>query len=281
MDVAASRTALVAAVARGALRLDEPWPWVLDDSLALVLVGAAWRDLYDRLRDDLTPPVLRQASGFVGVRSRYAEDRLAQGEFDQYVLLGAGLDSLAWRRPDLLGSVKIFEVDHPASQAWKRERIEDLSLPNSDAHIFVPVDFERQSFRDGLDASGFDWRRPTLFAWLGVMPYLSADAIEATLRIIASAGLGSEVILDYRCEDSVLDDIGRRFIDKFTSMAEESGEPVQPGCPATEIEQLLVRCGLKVRDHPTRQDLIDRYFAGHPDGLMPYTAQALVAASVA
>lgn len=279
MDVAASRTALVAAVARGALRL-EAWPWVLDDSLALVLVGAAWPDLYDRLRDDLTPPVLKQACAFVGVRSRYAEDRLVEGEFGQYVLLGAGLDSLAWRRPDLLESVTIFEVDHPASQAWKLQRIEYLSLPKSDAHVFVPVDFERQSFRDGLDVSGFDWKRRTLFAWLGVMPYLSADAIEATLRVIASAGLGSEVIFDYRCEDSLLDDIGRRFIDEFTSMAAESGEPVQPGWSATQVERLLVRCGLKVRDHPTRQDLIDRYFGSRADGLMPYTTEGLVAASV-
>lgn len=148
MEAAASRTALIAAVARGALRFEEAWPWVLDDSFALVLVGSPWRDLYHGLRDQLTPPVLRQASAFVCLRSRYTEDRLIEGAFDQYVLLGAGLDSIAWRRPDLLKSLRILEVDHPASQAWKRQRIEDLSLPTSDSHVFVPVDFERQSLRE-------------------------------------------------------------------------------------------------------------------------------------
>ena len=280
MEAAASRTALIAAVARGALRLDEAWPWVLDDSFALVLVGPAWRNLYDGLRDRLTSPVLRQAGAFVCLRSRYTEDRLLQGEFEQYVLLGAGLDSIAWRRPDLLRSLSIFEVDHPASQAWKRQRIEDLSLPTADAHVFVPVDFERQSLREGLDAGGFDWSRATLFAWLGVMPYLSPDAVEETLRTIASARPGSEVVFDYRCEDSALDDIGRRFIETFMTMAAESGEPVQPGCSATEVEQVIVRCGLKVLDHPTRQDLIDRYFATAADGPLPYTSEGLVAASV-
>lgn len=131
-----------------------------------------------------------------------------------------------------------------------------------------------------MDGCDFDWSRPTLFAWLGVMPYLSSDAVEETLRTIASARPGSEVVFDYRCEDSVLDDIGRRFIETFTTMAAESGEPLQPGCSATQVDQVIVRCGLEVLDHPTRQDLIRRYFANRADGLLPYTTEGLVAASV-
>ena len=139
VEAAPSRTALIAAVARGGLRLDEAWPWVLDDPLAQVLVGPGWPDLLEGARLRLTDPVLRQAGAFVCVRARYGEDRLLAGAFQRYVLLGAGLDSLAWRRPDLLKSVRIFEIDHPASQAWKRQRISELALPASAAHAFRPA----------------------------------------------------------------------------------------------------------------------------------------------
>jgi methyltransferase (TIGR00027 family) len=279
VEVAPSRTALIAAVARGTLRLDEAWPWVFDDPLALVLVGPAWRDLHEGSRLRLTEPVLRQARAFVSVRARYAEDRLLAGEFNQYVLLGAGLDSLAWRRPDLLSSLRIFEIDHPASQAWKRQRVADLALPVSEAHAFVPVDFEKESLESGLDKAGFNWTQPTLFAWLGVIPYLSPDAIKETLATIAGADRGSEVIFDYRSHESALDDIGCHFVESFGEMAAESGEPLQEGWPRIEIEKMLTGCGLKVLDHPTREDLIERYFADRSDGLMPYTAQGLVAAT--
>lgn len=279
VEAAPSRTALIAAVARGGLRLDEAWPWVLDDPLAQVLVGPGWPDLLEGARLRLTDPVLRQAGAFVCVRARYGEDRLLAGAFQRYVLLGAGLDSLAWRRPDLLKSVRIFEIDHPASQAWKRQRISELALPASAAHAFVPLDFESELLESGLDKAGFDWSEPTLFAWLGVVPYLSPDAIEGTLRVISGAGPGFEVIFDYRSHDSVLDDIGRQFLEAFGELATESGEPLQPGWHRVEIEEVITGCGLKVVEHPTREDLMARYFESGSDGLMPYTAEGLVAAS--
>ncbi|MGD0556246.1 MAG: class I SAM-dependent methyltransferase, partial [Streptosporangiaceae bacterium] len=99
----------------------------------------------------------------VCTRSRYAEDRLAAGAFTQYVILGAGLDSFAWRRPDLLGSLTVFEVDHPASQAWKAGRVRELGLPLSDSQVFVPADFEAGPVQDVLGAAGFDWARPAMF----------------------------------------------------------------------------------------------------------------------
>jgi O-methyltransferase involved in polyketide biosynthesis len=115
MESAPSRTAMFAAVSRGLFRLETASPWVLDDPLALVLVGPVWQQLRDQF-DPLFPgPVRREARAAVCTRSRYAEDRLAAGTFGQYVILGAGLDSFAWRRPDLLGSLTVFEVDHPAS----------------------------------------------------------------------------------------------------------------------------------------------------------------------
>jgi methyltransferase (TIGR00027 family) len=280
MEAAPSRTAMLAAVARGLLRLESAPPWVLDDAFALVLVGPAWRELRKGPVSLFPAEVVREVYAGISTRSRYAEDRLAAGAFAQYVILGAGLDSLAWRRPDLLGSLRVFEVDHPASQAWKLERVSDLALPLSDSQVFVPVDFEAEPLQDALRTAGFDWGQPALFSWTGVAPYLTAQAIASTLRTIAGAAAGSEVVLSYLAEESVLDDVGREFMRIYTPLAASIGEPLQPGWPAIEIERLISRSGLKVVDHPARADLQERYFAGRADGLRPYNVEALVTARV-
>jgi methyltransferase (TIGR00027 family) len=280
MESAPSRTAMFAAVSRGLFRLETASPWVLDDVLALVLVGPVWQQLRDQF-DPLFPgPVRRDARAAVCTRSRYAEDRLAAGTFAQYVILGAGLDSLAWRRPDLLRSLRVFEVDHPASQAWKLKRVRDLALPVSDSHVFVPADFEAEPARDALGTAGFDSGQPALFSWTGVAPYLTEQAIASTLRTIARAAAGSEVVFSYRAEESVLDDAGREFIRIYAPLAASLGEPLQPGWPVIEIERLISRSGLKVVDHPARADLQGRYFADRADALRPYNAETLVTARV-
>jgi methyltransferase (TIGR00027 family) len=271
---------MLAAVGRGVLRLEEMPPWLLDDAFALVLVGPVWQELRERLVSLLPGQVLREASAAVCTRSRYGEDRLAAGGFAQYVILGAGLDSFAWRRPDLLRSLQVFEVDHPASQAWKLERVRDLGLPLSDSHVFVPVDFEAEPLQGALRTAGFDWGQPTLFSWTGVAPYLTVRAIESTLRTIAEAAAGSEVVFSYRTEDSVLDDVGQEFIRNYAPLAASVGEPLQPGWPVIEIERLISQCGLRVVDHPARADLEHRYFADRTDSLRPYTAETLVTARV-
>jgi methyltransferase (TIGR00027 family) len=280
MEAAPSRTAIFAAVSRGLFRMEATPPWVLDDALALVLVGPVWQELHDQLNPLFPGQVARESRAAVCARSRYAEDRLAAGAFTQYVILGAGLDSFAWRRPDLLRSVRVFEVDHPASQAWKLERVGDLALPLSDSQVFVPVDFEAEPLPDALRAAGFDWGQPALFSWTGVAPYLTAQAIESTLRTTAGAALGSEVVFSYRAEESVLDGVGREFIRIYAPLAASVGEPLQPGWPVIEIERLISRCGLKVVDHPARADLERRYFAGRTDGLRPYNVETLVTARV-
>jgi methyltransferase (TIGR00027 family) len=281
MEIAPSRTAMFAAVSRGLFRLETAPPWVLDDVLALVLVGPVWQQLRDQF-DPLFPgPVRREARAAVCTRSRLAEDRLAAGAFRQYVILGAGLDSFAWRRPDLLGSLTVFEVDHPASQAWKLERVRDLGLPLSDSQVFVPADFEAEPVQDVLGMAGFDWAQPAMFCWTGVAPYLTVQAIESTLHTIAAAAPGSEVVFSYLAEDAVLDDVGTEYARIYTPIAASVGEPLQPGWPVIEIERLISRCGLKVVDHPARADLQQRYFAGRTDGLRPYTFESLVAARVA
>ena len=185
-----STTAKRTAVARGEHRLLDSAPWILDDPFALMLVGPEWRQIYDARAALHHGRVWRDARAWVVARSRYAEDRLEERPFTQYVILGAGLDSFSWRRPDLLHTLRVFEVDHPATQTWKRERIATLALPISDHHVFAPVDFETESVRDGLDAAGFDWSVPTMFSWLGVTAYLEVHAIETMLRNVAVGRTG-------------------------------------------------------------------------------------------
>ncbi len=279
MDASPSTTAMMTAVARGRHRLEDPPPWILDDPFALVLVGPAWQDIATRstrLSDELD----RQIRGAVVARSAYAEHRLITRTFEQYVLLGAGLDSFAWRRPDLLAALRVFEVDHPASQHWKRQRVADLGLPVSPRHVFTPIDFERQSLRDGLDAVGFNRGAPTLFSWLGVIPYLTPDAVEATLRTVATCGSGSEVVFEYAVPESDLDDVGREFRTYFVPVASRVGEPVHSRWSAGEAERFVAGCGLQPVDHPTRSDMVDRFCGDRTDGLRPWTVTRLMTAAV-
>jgi len=271
---------MLAAVARGLLRLEAAPPWVLDDAFALVLVGPAWQELRKGPVSLFPTEVVREVFAGISTRSRYAEDRLAAGAFTQYVILGAGLDSFAWRRPDLLRSLRVFEVDHPASQAWKLERVSALALPLNDSQVFVPVDFEAGSLQHALRTAGFDWGQAALFSWTGVAPYLTAPAIASTLRTIGEGAAGSEVVLSYRAEDSVLDEVGKEFVRIYAPLAASVGEPLQPGWPVMEIERVISRAGLKVVDHPARADLQQRYFADRTDGLRPFNAETLVTARV-
>src|SRR5687767_8803463 len=150
-----SRTAVLTAAAR-ALHREEPPPWVLDDQLALALSGEDGRLLAEQLRTELSPQALLGFARWCCVRARLPEDTVERALADgvrQYVILGAGLDSFAYRRGDLLDRLRVFEVDHPASQDWKRQRLDALGLARPPNLVFAPVDFERQTLRAGLEAA--------------------------------------------------------------------------------------------------------------------------------
>ncbi len=267
-----------AAVARGTHRLWDDPPWIFDDPFALLLVGEGWEAFATASRALARPAVWRQGHAGVLVRARYPEDRLAAGGYSQYVILGAGLDSFAWRRPDAAAALRVFEVDHPATQAWKRERAARLALPLSERHLFVPVDFETQSLNECLDAAGFDRSGAALFSWVGTTMYLQPDAIAATLRFVGGCAPGSEIVLSYNQTAAYIDDIGREFLAAIKPLVAAMGEPVHTAFEPAQMEALLADCGLTVVEHPTADDLCDRYCAGRTDGLRPYSLERLVAA---
>jgi methyltransferase (TIGR00027 family) len=191
-----SRTALGAAAHRAAHQILEGGR-VFADPLATALLGLPASDLSG---DHLNEPATRAMRLFIATRSRFAEDSLAAAVAQgvrQYVVLGAGLDTFAHRNPFAEVGLRVFEVDHPATQAWKRDRLAAADLSPPASLTFAPVDFERQTLAEGLAAAGFDAAAPAFFSWLGVVVYLTREAILETLGFIAGLPAGASVVFDY------------------------------------------------------------------------------------
>jgi methyltransferase (TIGR00027 family) len=226
-----SRTALRVAQRRAAHQLFDARPLVLDDPIAVPILGPRAEELHRTPgRSTLFKPRPYSIGirAFVVARSRYAEDLLAQAvarSVTQYVLLGAGLDTFAHRNPH--PSLRVFEVDHPATQQWKRELLRDGSLPEPSRLTYVPVDFERQSLARQLHAAGFDSTVPSFFAWLGVVPYLTLDAFRATVRFIAGQPPGSGVVFDYGQPRAALPPREQLAHDSLAARVQSAGEPFQ------------------------------------------------------
>jgi methyltransferase (TIGR00027 family) len=190
-----SRTALAAAIQRAAHQSLDGGR-IFNDPVARLVLGPEADALIDAASAD---PAQRQMRIFMAARSRFAEDCLAAAVsrgVRQAVILGAGLDTFALRNPHAALGLRVFEVDHPATQAWKRQRMLEANLAVPSTLTFAPVDFTRQSLAEELAAAGFQTNQPAFFCWLGVVPYLRREAISALLQFIASLP-GSEVVFDY------------------------------------------------------------------------------------
>jgi methyltransferase (TIGR00027 family) len=269
-----SRSAMSAAVARGIHRLRDDPPWVLDDPFALPLVGDGWEAFAEQSVALSRPPY--QARGGVVLRARYPEDVLGKGTSTQYVILGAGLDSFAWRHPEFLRAGRVFEVDHPATQAWKRQRTRALGLPPAGRHLFVPVDFARDALATCLTQAGLDWSAPTLFSWIGTTMYLEREAIDHTLRMVARCAAGSGIVLSYNPRAELLDELQRGFLADVSRLVAGMGEPLRSAFAPEEMAQLAADAGLAVAEAPSPGELVERYFAPRRDGLRPLMIERLL-----
>jgi len=272
---------VLTAVAR-AVHREEPPPWVLDDTLAFELAGDDAPLIKRRIREELSPEALLSFTRWVAVRARLPEDMVeaaaAQG-VRQYVILGAGLDSFAYRRTDLLAQIRVFEVDQPASQAWKRQRLEELGIHPPGNLTFAPIDFETQTLRERLVAAGFDFAAPAVFSWIGVTMYLTVDAIRSTLATIAACAPGTRVVLTYNQPPSALSDLAREVETTIRRFADESGEPFVSLFVPSQIEELLREVGFNEITHFGPEEAVRTYFAGRSDVRFG-GAQRLIAATV-
>ncbi len=220
-----SRTALRVALRRAAHQLLDT-PIVLDDPLAVRIVGDAIKEIQANLARHRTRTA-RHFRAFMAVRSRYAEDQLAESVargVSQYVILGAGLDTSAYRGIALHG-MRVFEVDHPNTQAWKIGCLQAAEIAIPDSVRFVPVDFERQGLAAELQAAGFRADQPTFVSWLGVVPYLTREAAAHTFGFIGKLPRDSGVVFDYSVPRSSLGLLERLALDALARRVERAGEP--------------------------------------------------------
>jgi methyltransferase (TIGR00027 family) len=248
-----------------ALHRDGPAPHVLEDWMAADLAGEEGRAILDSMLANAPADRMYAFQAWTAVRSRFVEDFVESATaagITQYVMLGAGLDSFAYRHADLLERLTIFEVDHPFSQAWKRRRLDELGIMLPHNVVFAAVDFETQSLPDALVASGCDLHQPAVVSWIGVTMYLPRDSIDATLEAIACFAPSSRVVLSYDQPPDVLDEEGRALLAEVSGTAAKYGEPFISLFRRDEIEQLLVEHGFDSVAHFGAPEAVRRYFGG-------------------
>lgn len=277
----ASDTAALMAILRAAHQLIDDEPRIVHDPIAIGLVDDATREHIAARRAELLSPGLMIPRAAVLLRSRYAEDLLAQAVEDgvsQFVILGAGLDTFAFRQPAFGRRLQIYEIDYPATQAWKRERLAAVGIEVPDNLHWAPIDFEQQTLSTGLLGAGFDASRPAFLSWLGVTQYLTLPAIDATLRVVAALPSPSTIVLSFMLPDADLPPEEAAAARTVAKDAATAGEPWLTRIRAQELSARLSRLGFREVVHLTPEEANARYFAGRQDGLQaPRVAQLISA----
>ncbi len=265
-----SRTALRVALRRAAHQLHDAPPLVFTDPLAVPILGTAYKQELARTPAAERRPFSAALRAFMVARARLAEDALAAAHdrhnVRQYLVLGAGLDTFAYRNP--FPDVQVFEVDHPATQAWKREMLTAASIPIPATVRHVPVDFEHHSLRDELLATGFNPEIPTMTAWLGVVPYLTLEAFRATISLLGTFAPGSSLVFDYSLPREALPPREQLMLDSMAQRVSQSGEPFRLFFMPDALHQELADAHLRVVEDLDSTAITARLFANRTDGLL-------------
>jgi len=266
---APDNTAVRVALWRGLHVESDAQPHVFEDTVGLRIAAPdeGWRN-----RPDMSP-FTRPFRASILARARFIEDLVSEQAdrgVGQYVILGAGLDTFAQRRPELASRLQVFEIDQPGPQSWKRQRLDELGLGVPAFLRLVPVDFEAgENWRDRLEAAGFEAEKPAVVASTGVSMYLTRDAVMATLRQIASLAPGSTLAMSFLLPADLIDPEIRFGMERAIEGARASGTPFLSFFTPAEILAMASEAGFKEVRHVSSGALADRYFAGRPDGLRP------------
>jgi len=267
--VAPDNTAVRVALWRALHVQADPLPHVLEDEIDLKLIAPeeGWQN-----RPDMSP-FTRAFRASILARARFIEDLVAEQAacgVDQYVILGAGLDTFAQRRPELASRLRIFEIDPPGPQAWKRQRLVELGLGIPPFLTLVPVDFEAgDAWLEKLTASGFDAARPAVVASTGVSMYLHREAITATLLQIAAIAPGSTFVMSFLLPIEMAPPDVRLGIERAIQGAKASGTPFISFFKPEDMLSLARAAGFRTVEHVSADGLAERYFADRSDGLCP------------
>jgi methyltransferase (TIGR00027 family) len=259
-----SRTAQRVAERRAAHQLLDA-PLVFDDPLAVRVIGArAEANLPEQPKNF----VAARFRAYMAARSRFAEDELraavARG-VRQYVILGAGLDTFAYRNP--FPELRVFEVDHPATQAWKRKRLAQVGIQVPSSMTFAPVDFSRETFDDGLKNASFDESAPAFFSWLGVTMYLDPEIVLGTLRAIREMHASNGVVFDYAVPRETLGFVGRLALDVVSRRVRKAGEPFRGFFAPADLVAKMRAMGYAHIEDLGSAEIDARYFSGRTDKL--------------
>ena len=278
--VEASRTAILAAVTRAMHAIVDPDP-IFEDEYALTLTDCSAGDF---------PQVMKQWPESVGQvlrltivqRARFAEDQVEQAVANgttQYVDLGAGLNSFAWRRPDLMARLTLFEVDHPATQRWKLNRLRAIGLECPSTMRFAGVDFAAgDDLQARLIEVGFDPTRPTIWSWLGVIYYLSLEAVQATLAEVARlSAAGSELVASFVPPDRLMEPASRTALAISRRTTAGLGEPLISSFEPSELQLVTRTCGWP-QARAIDPASFAQWFAGRSDSLRPVRFEWLLVA---
>jgi methyltransferase (TIGR00027 family) len=259
----ASKTALRVAIRRAAHQVIDR-PRVLEDPIARRLIGRE----YERDMERAMHYVARDFRLYMSVRSRYAEDRLAQqvaNGVEQYVILGAGLDTFAYRSP--YPRLRVFEVDFPATQEWKHELLAAAGIEIPENLTFIPLDLEHKSLAESLDEARFNSAEPAFFGWLGVVPYLTLEAFRATLATIGQMPAGTAISFDYAFPPETLSAQRRRVFEMLSKRVAAAGEPLQLFFTPQELEREVRAAGFSRIEQFDTNCMNETYFKGRADGL--------------
>jgi methyltransferase (TIGR00027 family) len=240
---------------------------IFSDPFALKILDVETRARLDKMAVDLS---LRPWRLFIAARSRFSEDTLSAcvgRGVRQVVVLGAGLDTFSLRNPHAGLGVRVFEVDYPATQGWKRERLKEAGLTVPASLTFAPVDFERQSLADGLKSAGFQADRPSFFQWLGVVPYLTREAVAVTLDFIAAVP-ESEVVFDYAEPFENYPAERRENVMATAAKAAARGEPWLSQFDPVELAEMLRAKGFADVEDLGLAELTDRFYGALRQGIV-------------
>lgn len=274
--IAPEHTAVRVALWRALHVKIDPKPHVFSDELGLQLVGEEdWLN-----RQDMNPDFSKPMRASITARARFIEDLLEEQikyGISQYVILGAGLDTFAQRRPDLASKLNIYEVDQPGPQEWKKNRLNELGWTPSEWLHFVPVDFEAgELWWDQLLAAGFDINKPSMIVSTGVSMYLTKETNMATFQQMTKLAPNSIFATTFMLSLDLLEARERGIMEFVMKKAAESGTPFLSLFSPSEILSMAKEAGFKNVQYVSANDLFQRYFANREDGLNAGTAEAFL-----
>lgn len=273
-----SRTAMLTAVQRAHHHAFAPEPKVLRDDMALALTGLGSPAAVQAYIDAMTQKfasisdaetgarLMSRIDSSVCMRSRVVEEKLALARdngIKQIVILGAGLDSMAYRRLDLTEGLQVFEVDHPATQQWKKEQLAKAEISIPENVSFTAFDFENETLPQALAAGGVNPDAPTFFTWLGVQMYLTDEAVCFTLSVMGRYPKGSELVMDFLSPTySTKSNTSLQSVENLRKVVATMGEPMKSKYTQPELEAILNSSGFPHVDFLSAGWLTENYLGG-------------------